>query len=407
MYELFGTGNKPKKQMGLTFDITKTEEKEANTLSQAEQLATVLAKTKAPDKEAKNPYAFWKAPIIKGKGGGEGLTLDKAVALAGLLASSINPPDIYPTSSFGGRLGQGLYKMATEGGKAHEEWETQQKAMGLEERKVAAEEKRIAKPTEIEAMSGLAGPEVREKFIGAQERIRAPHPSEIALSQARTDVEKETQQLKRKELELIPEEFKMKQAEHQTRLGVMDLEKKRLDLEIEKLGLEKALLSKGETKETIQGVRSVNSAFDNFVQSWMTKHVYTPDDEKSNYLKNAELAASVQSHIAGVKSFTDAPEATEKSVRYWFSQVDREFDRPALETGFRPLGVGITGAGPQAIAEQGARRRYYVKAASSMLQQSGTQSMDMFQTLSLWATKAGYSDQEITNLLAPFGIRTK
>lgn len=405
------------------------EEEEPNILGQAGQLANVLAKTRV-SKGGKNPYSFWKTPIIPGKEGSEGLTLDRAVALAGMLAQSINPPDVYPYSSFGGRLGGQLARYAIEGSKAYEDWETQQKAIGLEERKaaveergvavrergaavgergVAAEERRAAKPTETEILSGIGGPAAREQFIAGQQAIRAPHPSEVALSQARTEVEKETQLLKRKELELVPEEFKMKQVEHKTRLGTMDLEKRRLDLEIEKLGIEKNLLLTGTSKETISAIKSVNQSFDSFVQSWMTKHVYTADDERSNYLKNAELAASVQSHIAGVKSFTNAPEATEKSVRYWFSQVDREMDRPTItgREGIFGIKGAITGAPSQASAEQAARRRYYVRTAANMLMTSGTRSMDMFQTLAVWAAKAGYSDQEIANLLAPFGIRTK
>lgn len=416
MFELLS--GKSKKQQGLTFDITEAEEQNKQFASQAEQLAAALAKSNTANKD-KNPYAFWKTPIIKGKEGREGLTLDKAVAMAGMLAESINPPEVYPYTSFGGRLGRQMARWATEGGKAYEDWETQQRTMGLEERKIAAEEQRIAKPTETEILSGLGGPAAREQFITGQQAMRAPHPTEIALSQARVDVERETQQLKRKELELVPEEFKMRQAEHKSRLATLDLEKRRIDLEIEKLGLEKQMLGRGETKETIQGVKSVNQSFDQFVQAWMTKHVYTTDDEKSNFLKNAELAASVQSHIAGIRTFTDNPIATEKSIRYWFSQVDKEMNRPSkVFTRARALGATVPFTGEKLLegfeevsrkeaAEQAARRRYYIKSASEMLQASESQSSDLYETLIIWAMKAGYSDQDVTNLLSSFGFNAK
>jgi hypothetical protein len=267
-------------------------------------------------------------------------------------------------------------------------------------------EKEVTPPSAVEIMSGERGtPGAREKLIEGEKEVRAPHPSEIELNQAKIDVEKTNQQLKQKELELLPDEFKMKQVEHQTRLTVLQKEMKGIDAQIAHYDLQNQMLKEGKSKEEMTNIRSINNSYDSFLQSWMTKHTLTPDDEKNNYLKIAELGAATQSHIAGIKTFSEEPKATEKSVRYMFSQIDREMDRPTLQPKSFPI-IG-SGAGQTAIAEQAARRRYYVKSATGLLQQSGSNSVDLYGSLYGWAAKAGYNDKDLLKLMQSFGFNEK
>ena len=163
--------------------------------------------------------------------------------------------------------------------------------------------------------------------------------------------------------------------------------------------------SSGLSKEDLRGMIAVDQAFTGFRQKWMEKHIYTPDNETENFRKNAELATAVHEYIAGMKTYSPDPRASERGIRSWVSQVGRDFEWPSLETKLRIPVIGtIAGASPTAVAQQNARRRYYVKTFAEMLQVAGTTSSDLYATLCDWAKKAGYGNEQLVQLLASMGL---
>jgi len=249
------------------------------------------------------------------------------------------------------------------------------------------------------------------KYVESESKIAAapPHESVLRLREAQLKNEGLAQQIKQKELELAPEEFKMKQAEHEEKMALMAKDAKRIDAEISKIDLEKLLAMEGVTKEERRAALKIDDAFDDFRRSWMTKHVYTKDDETSNFQKINELVPEVSAHISGMKSYSNDPRAAERSVRTLFSQIEREFARPTITPSWLRKGaaaIPLVGpqAEPQAAVNQQAYRRRYVQMAADILQQAGSRSSDLYETLNYWALKAGYNANDRNKLLLSFGF---
>lgn len=264
----------------------------------------------------------------------------------------------------------------------------------------------IAPPTEAEIASGAAGEQPRQQLVQTHRDINAPDPAAVELNNMKVENEKAALDLKKKEMDLLPEEFNMRQAEHAERMAVLANQKRNVDLEYKQLDLQTEAMRDGLTKENLKGISDVNGAYDSFTQAWMAKHVYDSDNETDNFVRNSELAAMTMKHIEGIKAYTDNPKFATKSLSYWFSLVDKEFQKPIGDprTSFLGVGVPFTGDTSKVTVDQQIKRReYYLNTAVDLVSKAGRVPKTYGQKIDLWAKELGYTREDREKLLRALG----
>lgn len=390
-------------------------------------LASTGAET-ADTAEMKNPYQMWGQTLNFGKG--FKVPMDQAVTLAGMLAASIAPKE------WSGRMGAGLAQLAQAGSAARIEWIKEQQ----KERRLVAQEKRkegevtghiVADPQSSTGFSyvgkqgqivskGAPAPEKTEaqivaeggpkaqKLIQYHKEINAPHPSVIELRQAEIEAHKAARKIHEKELDLVPEKYKMAQKEHELRTLEIKKQMEYIDLQNSEIKLRKQLLTEGKDKESVRAALEIDKQYVVSRNTWEKLHALRPKTDDTQMFQSVkELATMTYEHIYGMKTYTTNPQAAERSVRSWFSVAGGEFEKPPLQEYAGLLGISgrVMGKQSQASLNQQAYRRYYVKTASSMLKEAGTPaSSDLYPQLVDWIRKAGYSKQEALTTLNSLGL---
>lgn len=333
--------------------------------------------------EEKNPYAFWKTSIIGGKEGREGLPLDRAVALAGMLASSFAPQE------WGGRMGAQIAQYAREGGRAHEAWEARKKLFGIEKeklgfegRRVAAEERQAtaaerqaARPTELEMLT-TEGPE-KEAYLSARERLakaQQPWTKERILTEfgpekfreyvdnlkileettnplqrevAEAQLKAANLQIQKYQWDLINDPLNAKvnrklvdaQAERQL------AEKRKIDADI-KIAEDPNLIQL--TKEERDSLNEADSAYNKMVSALERQYASAGGgryvtDYKKEYGKLSQLADLTNRHAVKTNATSTRYRGSAANIEYFTNQVNRyleELYRPIAEKKIGWLGGG-------------------------------------------------------------------
>jgi hypothetical protein len=377
------------------------------------QLASTIAKGVAntspegvgEEKEV-NPYAFWKQPIANGVD----LSMDKAVLLAGSIAHALAPKE------FGGRLGQSLVAMASEGGKSHADWEAQRKASGLEKEKVGLEGKRVdisgrqanaterhanaaeslaMKPTELDILT-TPGP-AREQLLTAKEReAKAQHPPQqpnetmilsgaLGAETAKTYIEykrmltEATNPLQKDvaQANITAENLRADKYRQDLVNDPLNASKNRelVDAQVNRLKAEKAEIDAkvrimedpklvGLTKEEMTSITERDKWYSGMMSATNKQFASAGGgryitDYKKEYDKLSQIADITESHAAGVSATSTRYRGAAANIEYFTNQVERYLDelyKPIADEkpGFISRTTGI-GAGPsdkQKEAEQ-------------------------------------------------------
>jgi hypothetical protein len=387
--------------------VPSTKKKPLDRGDRGEQLAAYLAKARMPTTPSpENPYAFWKTSVIPGKEGSPGLTLDRAVALAGMLASSINPPSVYPQKNFGGTLGVQLTQYAKEGTKAHEDWEIQKRSTGLEQerldlfgREIAAREQAADKPDLLGVLTGEAGEEPKESYLKAQERLsRAQQPitrerilTEFGPERLKEYVdnlnilEKATDPLKREtaqaaldatnlQIEKYKWDLKNDPLNAEANRKLVDAQTKRLQSEKAKIDAEVKILEDPNleqlTKEERDSLNEADSAYNKMILALERQYATAGGgryitDYKKEFTKLSQLADLTNKHATKTNATSTRYRGSAANIGYFTSQVQRymkEQYKPIADKGPGGLNVGVGRIGGGAVEKQKADAEQYAMA---------------------------------------------
>jgi len=346
--------------------------------NQAPTDQTPTGETAGEPTEEKNPYAFWKTSMIGGKEGREGLPLDRAVALAGMLASSFAPQE------WGGRMGAQIAQYAREGSKAHEEWEAQRKLFGIEKEKLGLKKeeidiaKRLAeKPTELEVKTGLAPG--KEQLLGYEKEVAraGQQPSETMILSGALGADVAKTYIANKEALKLAEtpDFLRELYSNQNKAALLEAdkyrqelienplnavanrrladaqaermlsEKRRIDIEIE--AVKGSVIGKL-PRETQTLLSEIDKAYNQQI-AFLEKQYTAPagmgviKSDKREYEKLSQLAEWTNKHAVAANAVVPQYPGTAANIEYFSNQVQRylnELYKPIAERKIGWLGGG-------------------------------------------------------------------
>lgn len=239
----------------------------------------------------------------------------------------------------------------------------------------------VPAPTQAEIMSGGAGEEARQGLVKTSREINEPTEAQKRLEQMEMENKQASIALQREQTKMLPEELKIRQAESNAQMELFKRQKAAVDLEMQKADLELTAIKEGTTKEQLTAIKDTNVSYDRFVDSLVDKYKDMGGGATMNFQMLNELAAATEAHIVGVKSFSENPAFTEKSVKFWMTSTDSEFNRPFLESSKMPF----VGNSKEEVDKQVQQRMYYIDKATDLILESGVDDPSYIETLVKWS----------------------
>ncbi len=277
---------------------------------------------------------------------------------------------------------------------------------------------RMDKPNAAMIGAGLYGEEPRAK-LAQTEMLTQGTQQMNELRAAQAEMSRQHSALYQQQMQMAPEEFKLKQAESQQKLLTWQEQFMSAQASTRLHNAQAKAIEEGLDGKSLNELNELHKAYAGLNQKWMEKNALTPSNSDADgYRRIAELTPAVKSHIAGVKSISKGPssiQAAEYSMSGWFSHVDKEFDRPTIKPKSNVWGVDIpwtSDAGPGEVAGSQANadlqkryRNFYIREAVSMLRDSQSKNPEFLQTLAVWLAKAGIDHQSRTNIFNSLGLK--